>query len=181
MKKIAGIIAAPIMVAILLFMALSSCSGPFIDPGASGITDGGGGGGSSHSSGSHSSGGGNSAGTLTFTDGLPSSGYFGFSGDVFIIDNKTNTSASNWKKDAKIIAHYNSYFEGQETTYNSLLLSVPKRALTVANHSDISSDDKVWKGKGSYAIYVSSPEKILKDVTFKNGCAEVKWSDFKYP
>jgi hypothetical protein len=196
MKKTAGIIAAPIVAAILLFAALSSCSGHFIDPGMADMDRGGmggsggsGGGGSGGSgSGSGNSGGNSNAGILTFTDGVPDGRYF--SGDVFIIDNKTDTSKSDWKS-AKIIAHYNDYFEDQDVTNTTLRLSIPKRSLTVSNHSDISHDDKVWTGGGTYTIYVSyydysswsysSVEKILKGVSFKNGCATVKWSNFTEP
>ena len=120
-------------------------------------------------------------GILTFSDGVPN-----FE-DVFIIDNKTDTSKPDWRS-AKIVAHYNTSFKDQDVTYTTLRLRVPKRSLTVSNSSDISSDDKVWTGGGTYTIYVSYfdysswpfilVEKKLKGVKFTNGCATVKWSDF---
>jgi len=68
MKKTAGIIAAPIMAAILLLMALSSCSGAFTDPGMMDT----GRGGMSSGGGSHGGGG---KGSLSGT--YKSDGWFG--------------------------------------------------------------------------------------------------------
>jgi len=130
---------------------------------------------------------GGNSGVLTFTDGVPGGTSYGgtLSADIYIIANNTNTSAANWKDNTQIVAHYNQLFT-QEVTTTTLRLSIPKRSITVGDHSDVSSDDRVWTGSGNYAVYVfyydvntsSSVEKILKSVTFANGCATVTWSSF---
>jgi hypothetical protein len=100
--------------------------------------------------------------------------------EINIIANSTNTSASGWENAASIVAHLNEYFSGYEVneTNRTFTLSVPARPLTVSNSFDVSYYDQAWTGSGTYAIYQLNSEKILRNVTFTNGCATVRWSDF---
>jgi hypothetical protein len=162
-----------------VLVALASCKGSFVDPGVlGGMMDGNSGWDDNGNGNGNGSGKGN-VGILTFTDKLPSD-YLDWA-DVFVIANSVNTSASNWKNTA-IVAHLNSRFDGYKVdqTAKTVTLSVPARSLTVANNSDVSSSDKAWTGGGTYAVYVAIgyTEKILKNVTFSNGCATVLWSNF---
>jgi hypothetical protein len=125
-----------------------------------------------------------SGGILTFTDQFPVQSFSSFIIDLYIIANNVDTSGSNWKSSASIVAHVNSHFSGYKVDYadKTITLSVPARQLTVANHTDVSSSDKAWTGSGTYTIYVAigmtPTEYILKDVTFKDGCATVSWGAF---
>jgi len=197
MRKLFFIFAA----AVLLITA--ACSGSFIDPGMSdtGLGIGGGfgdifgddgkdgGSGGSGSGGSGGSGGGggsgsnSSSGFLTFTDGL-STGNLELR-VLIIIANNTNTSVSNWQNNTQQVAHYNKAFNNQQEPDKTLRLSVPYKNQMVSK-DDWSAYDTVWTGSGTYAIYVKywdtwlgySVEKILKNVSFTNGCATVTSSSF---
>jgi hypothetical protein len=135
-------------------------------------------------------GGNSNAGVLTFTDGIfTTDGNGSEISTLCIIANNTDTSGTNWKDNATVIARYNFALDNQKTTETTLPIRFPGKSMTVANEYDsILATATVFTGSGTYAIYLKylywesfmpyRAEKILKNVTFNNGCATVRSSDF---